>query len=57
MRSRNTFHAPNKAMAGNAPKIGDHEMREFWRELARLITLFDEASPANILEGRNRRIL
>jgi hypothetical protein len=27
---------------------GDRKMREFWRELARLITLFDEASPANI---------
>jgi hypothetical protein len=23
-------------------------MREFWRELARLITLFDEASPEHI---------
>ena len=31
--------------AGN----GDREIREFWRELARLITLFDECSPANFL--------
>jgi hypothetical protein len=57
MRSRNAFHAPNDAMVENAPKSDDRQMREFWRELARLITLFDEASPANILEGHNRRIL
>jgi len=57
MRSRNAFHAPNNAMARNAPKIGDHEMREFWRELARLITLFYEASPEDIPCGRNLRIL
>jgi hypothetical protein len=29
-------------------KTGSCETREMWRELARLITLFDEASPANI---------
>jgi hypothetical protein len=35
----------------NAPKVSDRGMRKFWRELARLITLFDEASPANISAG------
>ena len=51
MRLRNRFHASNEAMGEIAPEIGDRKMREFWRELARLITLFDEASPANIPAG------
>jgi hypothetical protein len=45
------FHLPNDGMIENRPGICDRELREFWRELARLITLFDEASPANILAG------
>jgi hypothetical protein len=57
MRSRNALHAPNNTTIENAPKNDDRETREFWRELARLITLFDEASPADILAGENRRIL
>jgi hypothetical protein len=27
----------------------DHRFAEFWRELARSVTFFDEASPANFL--------
>jgi hypothetical protein len=27
----------------------DHRVAEFWRELARPVTFFDEASPANFL--------
>lgn len=52
MRCRHTFHAPNNVMAGNGPEIGDCEMRKFWRELARLITLSGEASPTNLLVGQ-----
>jgi hypothetical protein len=44
-------------MSGIAPEIGDRKMCEFWRELTRLITLFDEASPEDIPCGRNLRIL
>jgi hypothetical protein len=58
MRSRNTCHAQKDTIAENAPKNDDRKMRKFWRELARLITLFDEASPAKqYSSGRNRRIL
>jgi hypothetical protein len=51
MRLRNRFHAYNEPIREIAPEIGHRKMREFWRELARLITLFDEASPANIPAG------
>jgi hypothetical protein len=39
------FHAANDEMSRIAGRIGDREIREFWRKLARLITLFDECSP------------
>jgi len=44
-------------MSGHSPEIGDHEMRELWRELAKLITLFDEHSPCDFSLAPNRRIL
>ena len=34
----------------------DREFARMWRTLARLITLFDEASPASISCERNRRV-
>jgi hypothetical protein len=45
-----------RAEAGSA-KTGAFLMRYFWRTFARLITLFDEASLANISCGANSRIL
>jgi hypothetical protein len=45
MRFRHRVDAQNDSMAGNAPESGDRQTRELWRELARLITLFDEHSP------------
>jgi hypothetical protein len=31
-----------------APEFDDRETREFWRELARLITFFDLCSPCDV---------
>ena len=45
------FHAANDEMSGIAPKTGGRQSREFWRKLARLITLFDERSPTIFLAG------
>jgi hypothetical protein len=57
MRLRYRFHAVNNGILGNLPEIGGRKDRYFWRKLARLITLFDECSPATFSSGRNRRIL
>jgi hypothetical protein len=46
MRWRHRCYALDDARNGNAPEIGDREMRELWRELARLITFFDLCSPS-----------
>jgi hypothetical protein len=45
MRGGHSCYAPNDSMVRNAPEIGGPKIREFWRELARLITLFDQCSP------------
>jgi len=45
MRCGHVFYAANNVMAGNAPEIDVPELREFWRELARLITFFGLDSP------------
>ena len=57
MRFQHVFHLPNNGMIENTWRMWDREMRELWRELARLITLFDQCSPAHSSSGRNRRIL
>jgi hypothetical protein len=56
MRSRNAFYAPSGTTAETRHKIDDRDTREFWRKLARMIILFDEASPANILADKHRGI-
>jgi hypothetical protein len=42
---RQTGQRPKRAQKST------RKMREFWRELARLITLFDETSPEKIPAG------
>jgi hypothetical protein len=39
-----------------APEFDDREMREFWREFARLITFFDLVFAMGLRRDRNRRI-
>ena len=51
MRFRDGHHAAKLTDFGIRPDLVDRKLREFWRELARLITLFDEYSPADLLEG------
>jgi hypothetical protein len=50
-------HATEFWMVRIAPGIDDREFAPMWRELARPVSLFDEASPANISCRRNRRNL
>jgi hypothetical protein len=38
-------------MIGMRREFRDDEMRELWRNLARLITFFDLCSPEDFLEG------
>jgi hypothetical protein len=51
MRSRNTFYCAKQDDGRKRAEKERSRQREFWRELDRLITLFDEASPANISAG------
>jgi hypothetical protein len=51
MPFRDGADAPDDWAPRNRAENSDRHMREFWRELAGLITLFDGASPANILAG------
>jgi hypothetical protein len=48
MRSRHECYAANGEKIAFAPEFVDPEIREFWRELARLITFFDLCSPSNV---------
>jgi hypothetical protein len=57
MRFRHSNHAATLRNFGIAPDFANREMPEFWRELARPVTLFDEHSPTDLSSGRNRRIL
>jgi len=52
---------PHRSDAGGIEMLGivqenaRRTFARFWRESARLITLFEEASPARILCGEHRR--
>src|SRR2546422_1050568 len=54
MRFRYRIHAANREHFGIARECDDREIRELWRELARPVTFFDEASPATFLAGEIR---
>jgi hypothetical protein len=57
MRFRHRIQAFDASCVGIAPEFPDREIRAFWRELARPVTVFDEHSPTDLSSGRNRRIL
>ena len=44
MHSQHRNHAANARHVEITAESDDREMRELWRELARPVTLFDEAS-------------
>jgi hypothetical protein len=46
MRFRDGIHATNDEHIEMPPESDDREIREFWRELARPVTLFDLCSPS-----------
>jgi hypothetical protein len=39
-------HAVHDETIRMTPEITEHELREFWRECARPVTLFDQPSPS-----------
>jgi hypothetical protein len=53
MRFLHCIHAASGWGFENAPEFDDREIREFWRELARVITLFDLCSPCDFLFERD----
>jgi hypothetical protein len=55
MRFRDVAHASNDAPIRHRRELQDPEIREFWRELARLITFFDLCSPSIFSCARNRQ--
>ena len=55
MHAAHGFHGANERRFGIAPEFDDREMREFWRQLARLITFFDLCSPRNFSAGKIAR--
>ena len=51
MRVTHGIHASDIGIVAIVREIGWREFAEFWRELARPVTLFDEASLADFVAG------
>ena len=52
MRFRDGFRVLERLILAIRPELGASETREFWRELARLITFFDWHSPSIFLRSK-----